>query len=113
MPVSVTLSVIGGKWKPLILYVIQEAPRVRFNEMHRQISGITQKMLTQQVRELERDGLVHREVYPEVPPRVEYSITEYGKTMTPVLDSMWKWGEKHKARHKVAADLTKQMVEVK
>ena len=99
MPVTVTLRVIGGKWKPVILFAIQQSQPVRFNRLNREINGITQKMLTQQLRQLERDGLVHRKVYAEVPPRVEYSITKYGQTMTPVLKSMWKWGEKHKTRY--------------
>jgi len=100
MPVTTTLRVLGGKWKPLILYVIEQAQPVRFNELHRQVTGITQKMLTQQLREMQKDGLVSRKVFPEVPPRVEYSMTEYGESLSPVLRSMWNWGEKHRARTK-------------
>jgi len=96
-PVTTTLSVIGGKWKPLILYLVDQKT-FRFNELNRQIEGITQKMLTQQLRELEDDGLIKRKVYAEVPPRVEYSLTPYGKTMEPILKSMWKWGETHRNR---------------
>lgn len=96
-PVAVTLRVIGGKWKPLILWVLREET-LRFGEIKKQITGITQKMLTQQLRELEADGIVSRQVYPEVPPRVEYTITSYGKTLQPVLQSMCTWGEHHKTR---------------
>lgn len=98
-PVSITLAVIGGKWKPLILYILQRDGRVRFNELNRRVTGITQKMLTQQLRELKGAGLVGRKLYPEVPPRVEYFITDYGKTLFPILKSMSSWGEKHRARY--------------
>ncbi len=93
-PVGVTLQVIGGKWKPLILWHLRDTP-VRFGELMKTMSGITQKMLTQELRELEKDGLVLRTVYPEIPPRVEYTITEYGKTLEPVLQMMCNWGERH------------------
>lgn len=93
--VKTTLEVIGGKWKPLIMFLLVEKT-MRFSELQRNITGITQKMLTQQLRELESDGLVSRKVYPQVPPRVEYSITSHGKTLLPVLDTMHKWGENHK-----------------
>ena len=96
-PVQVTLGVIGGKWKPAILWQLGESTK-RFSELARAIEGITQKMLTQQLRELEADGLVSRKVYPEVPPKVEYAISQYGKTLEPVLTSMCEWGKKHKER---------------
>lgn len=96
-PVSTTLSVIGGKWKPVILYTIGKEV-VRFGELKRGIPGITQKMLTQQLRELEQDGLIHRKVYPEVPPRVEYSMTGYGQTIWPILNEMAQWGTAHLSR---------------
>jgi DNA-binding HxlR family transcriptional regulator len=92
--VGVTLRVIGGKWKPLILWHINKNP-VRFGELMRKMPGITQKMLTQQLRELEEDKLVIRTVYPEVPPRVEYILSEYGRTLGPVLQAMSDWGRKH------------------
>lgn len=96
-PVQTTLNVIGGKWKPLILWHLKEST-LRFSELKRDIAGITQKMLTQQLREMENDGLVIRKVYPQIPPKVEYSISHYGKTLQPVLQSMCEWGEKHKKR---------------
>lgn len=94
-PVEVTLRAIGGKWKPVILFYLSEKP-LRFSELSRAIKGITQKMLTKQLREMESDGLLKRKVFPEIPPRVEYSITPYGKTLNPILASMSKWGEEHK-----------------
>lgn len=96
-PVNTTLKVLGGKWKPLILWYLNQKT-LRFNELSKEIAGITQKMLTQQLRELEADGLVSRKIYPEVPPKVEYSITEYGQTLEPVLDALAKWGKGHKDR---------------
>lgn len=93
--VKTTLDVIGGKWKPLIMFLLQEKT-MRFSELQRAITGITQKMLTEQLRELERDRLVSRKVYPQVPPKVEYSITTYGQTLFPVLDTMHQWGKSHR-----------------
>ncbi len=83
-PVEAALEVVGGKWKGVILYHLDQ--RIyRFSEFQRVMSGVTQRMLTKQLRELEDDGLISRTVFPEVPPRVEYEMTEYGKTLTPVL----------------------------
>jgi DNA-binding HxlR family transcriptional regulator len=96
-PVKATVDVIGGKWKPLVLFFLKRGPQ-RFNELRRQIPGVTQKMLTQQLRELERDGIVHRRVYAQVPPKVEYSLTRYGDSLRPLLEMMCKWGTKHRAR---------------
>lgn len=96
-PVQVTLRVIGGKWKPLILWHIKNQT-MRFSELHKSIEGITEKMLTQQLRELEKDGLVRRKIYAEIPPKVEYSMSVYGKTLEPVLAAMQIWGEGHKER---------------
>lgn len=93
--VKTTLGVIGGKWKPLIMFLLVEKT-MRFSELQRNIVGITQKMLTQQLRELEADGLISRKVYPQIPPKVEYSITSHGKTLLPVLETMHLWGENHK-----------------
>ncbi len=90
-PVETTLKVIGGRWKVLILQELFNGVR-RFGELHRAMNGITQKMLTQQLREMEQDGIVHREVYLQVPPKVEYSLTPLGKTLKPILNSMHEWG---------------------
>lgn len=94
-PVLTTLTVIGGKWKPAILYELRGQTICRFNTLRKRIAPITQKMLTQQLRELEADGIVHRQVYAEVPPRVEYSLTPYGKSLTPLLNEMASWGLLH------------------
>ncbi|KMZ43549.1 MULTISPECIES: helix-turn-helix domain-containing protein [Bacillales] len=96
-PVETTLDVIGGKWKGIILYQLLNGTK-RFNEFRRLNPGITQFMLTLQLRELERDGIIHREIYKEVPPRVEYSLTDFGRTLEPVIMSMKVWGESYKAR---------------
>ena len=104
-PVVNTLDIIGGKWKVLILYYLNEETR-RSNELQRLLASITQRMLTLQLRELENDGIVHREVYPQVPPKVEYSLTEFGRTLMPVIEAMHRWGEQYAAecvKHKKAA----------
>ncbi len=92
--VGASIDIFGGKWKSIILFYLLEGP-IRFNELQRRVSGITQRMLTKQLRDLERDGLVHREAYPEVPPRVEYSLTATGETLKPILISLRKWGERY------------------
>ncbi|MDO3676976.1 winged helix-turn-helix transcriptional regulator [Paenibacillus ehimensis] len=92
--VEVTLEVIGGKWKSIILYHLTTGKK-RTNELKKLIPDITPKMLTQQLRELEKDGIIHRTVYHEIPPRVEYELSEYGLTLKTVLDSFCFWGEKH------------------
>lgn len=96
-PVETTLDVIGGKWKGIILYQLLNGTK-RFNEFRRLNPGITQFMLTLQLRELERDGIIHREIYKEVPPRVEYSLTDFGRTLEPIIMSMKVWGESYKVR---------------
>jgi DNA-binding HxlR family transcriptional regulator len=93
-PVETTLSVVGGKWKVIILWRLAGGTK-RFNELQRSISNITRKMLTEQLRELEKDGLVIRTVYNQVPPKVEYALSEYGKTFIPVMQSMAQWGLVH------------------
>jgi Predicted transcriptional regulators len=96
-PVETTLDVIGGKWKGIILYHLIDGPK-RFNELRRLYPGMTQFMLTLQLRELERDCIIHREVYKQVPPKVEYSLTEFGTTLKPIILSMRNWGEAYKVR---------------
>jgi len=91
--VEVTLEIIGGKWKGVILWHLTHKT-LRFSQLRRRLPGVTQKMLTQQLRELERDGLVERRVFAEVPPRVEYSLTEEGRTLTPLLTLMCEWGRR-------------------
>lgn len=90
-PVEATLAIMGGKWKPLILFYLMEQTR-RFNELRRLIPHVTQQMLTLQLRELERDGIVHRHIYAEIPPKVEYSLTEKGRSLEPILQLMLQWG---------------------
>jgi DNA-binding HxlR family transcriptional regulator len=90
-PADRTLSVIGGRWKILILWHLFQGTK-RFNQLHRGMPGVSQKVLTQQLRELERDGVVHREVFAEVPPKVEYSLTPLGATLRPVVEAMCQWG---------------------
>ena len=89
---ELTLDIIGGKWKPIILYYIGENEVIRFGDLKRCIASINERMLTRQLRELERDGLVHREVYREVPPRVEYSLTEMGNSIMPIMYDLKQWG---------------------
>jgi DNA-binding HxlR family transcriptional regulator len=96
-PVEATLDVIGGKWKPLILFYLLGETR-RFGELRRLMPGVTQRMLTRHLRELEEDGVVHREVYREVPPKVEYSLTEFGRSLEPVLLQMLDWGQRYISR---------------
>lgn len=91
-PVEATADVLGGKWKAVILFYLFEGPK-RFNALRRLLPEVTQRMLTRQLRELELDGLVHREIYKEIPPRVEYSLTEFGASLGPIIVQMRDWGE--------------------
>ncbi|NOI26542.1 helix-turn-helix transcriptional regulator [Vibrio mediterranei] len=91
-PIEASLELFGGKWKGLILYHLLD-DTLRFNELKRKVGGVTQRMLTKQLRELEVNGLVNRKVYAQVPPKVEYSLTKTGKTLKPLLISLKNWGE--------------------
>ncbi len=93
-PVMTALSVVGGKWKPVFLWVLRDE-QLRFGEIKRRIPPISQKVLTQTLRELERDDIVERRIFPEIPPRVDYGLTPYGRTLRPVLDAIAGWGEGH------------------
>lgn len=99
-PVETTLLLIGDKWKVLILRDLIDGTK-RFNELKKSINSISQKMLTQQLRAMEEDGLVDRKVYAEVPPRVEYSLTETGISLKPILDSLYCWGEQYQEKMQV------------
>lgn len=96
-PVETTLSLIGNKWKVLILRDLAPGKK-RFGQLQKSIGNVSQKVLTAQLRSMEADGLVHREVFAEVPPRVEYSLTDLGESLKPILYSMWAWGENYKQR---------------
>ena len=93
-PVTYCMSKIGGKWKPIILYLITKGGN-RFGILQRGIDGISKQMLTQQLRQLEHDGILHREIFAEIPPRVEYSLTELGESLLPIIETMRNWGEAH------------------
>jgi DNA-binding HxlR family transcriptional regulator len=93
-PVEAALDVIGGKWKPLILWALGDNI-MRFGELQKELPGVNTKMLTKQLRELEEDGIILRKIYPEVPPRVEYAITDFGKTLIPILEALCNWGAEY------------------
>ena len=95
-PVETTLTLISDKWKVLILRDLMPGIK-RFGELRKSVGDVSQKVLTAQLRDMEKSGLVHRGVYAEVPPRVEYSLTPLGRSLKPILDSMWAWGEGYKA----------------
>ena len=97
-PVEAALDVIGGKWKPLILWALGDNV-LRFGELQKSLPGVNTKMLTKQLRELEGDGVISRTVYPEVPPRVEYAITDFGRTLIPILDALCTWGAEYLGPH--------------
>lgn len=96
-PVETTLTLIGDKWKVLILRDLMTGTK-RFGELKKSVGNVSQKVLTAQLRDMEENGLIDRRVYAEVPPRVEYSLTELGKSLKPILDSMQNWGEQYKSR---------------
>jgi DNA-binding HxlR family transcriptional regulator len=93
-PFALTLQIIGGKWKPLILYLVSSGAN-RFSILEKHLPGISKKMLANQLREMEKDGLLTREIFAEVPPRVEYSLTEMGSSLLVAVQPMLEWGEKH------------------
>lgn len=95
-PFGYTISVIGGKWKMLIIYLLAENQPVRFNDLKRKIGAITFKTLSSQLKELEADGIVRRKEYPQIPPKVEYSLTHKAETLLPVLEQLCEWGEKNR-----------------
>src|ERR1700733_10191442 len=97
-PVTLTANIIGGKWKPSILFFLEGGTH-RFGELQKLIPGLTKKMLTQHLRDLERHEIVRRKVYAEVPPRVEYSLTRHGESLKPILTLMSAWGTRHRARY--------------
>ncbi|MEO8099558.1 MAG: helix-turn-helix domain-containing protein [Acidobacteriota bacterium] len=97
-PVEAAIDVMGGKWKPLILWWLHRNGAQRFGELRRLMPGVTEKMLTQHLREMERDGIVARRVYAVVPPKVEYSLTEYGRTLKRALTAICEWGRLHMER---------------
>lgn len=93
-PMETTLEIIGNKWKPVIIFHLLRGKK-RFGELQRLILGVTRQMLTQHLREMEAHGILHREIYQQVPPKVEYSLTETGRTLIPVLQAMTEWGRKY------------------
>lgn len=95
-PVTATMKVLGGKWKSILINAIYHTSPARFGELKRSVIGITQSMLTSQLRELEDDGIITRKIYAEIPPRVEYTLTEFGLTLSPIIQSMAKWGEEYR-----------------
>lgn len=97
-PVETTLMLIGDKWKVLILRDLMPGTK-RFGELKKSVGNVSQNVLTSQLRDMEANGLVTRQVYAEVPPRVEYSLTDLGRSLKPILDAMWTWGEEYKERN--------------
>jgi DNA-binding HxlR family transcriptional regulator len=101
-PVTATMKVLGGKWKPILINAIYFTSPARFGELKRSVKGITQSMLTSQLRELEDDGLISRKIYAEIPPRVEYTLTEFGLTLSPTIQAMAKWGKEYRMKKQKA-----------
>ena len=100
LPMSKLQAVLSGKWKILILWYVAFYKVQRFGQLARRLEGVTQATLSKQLRQLEEDGFLRRQVYPEVPPRVEYTLTELGYSLKPVLDAMWSWGEEYKVKRR-------------
>jgi DNA-binding HxlR family transcriptional regulator len=107
-PVEATLDLIDGKWKGIILFHLLGGT-LRFNELKRRLSKITQRMLTRQLRELEQVGVVNRTIFAEVPPRVEYALTAHGRSLEPVIRALWTWGDAYLARRKLASSVEATM----
>lgn len=103
-PVETTLTLISDKWKVLILRDLMPGTK-RFGELKKSIGHVTQKVLTAQLRQMEASGLVSRKVYAEVPPRVEYTLTDLGYSLKPILDAMWTWGEGYQKQHGAASEI--------
>jgi len=97
-PVSYTLSIVGGKWKWIIVSLISQNGVIRYGKLKDRLPKIAHKTLSQQLKELEKDGIIHREQYNQVPPKVEYSLTQKGRTLIPILDLMSRWGEENRAK---------------
>ncbi len=95
-PVTATMQVLGGKWKAILINAIYQTSPARFGELKRSVRGITQSMLTSQLRELEDDGIISRKIYAEIPPRVEYTLTEFGLTLSPIILGMAEWGKEYR-----------------
>lgn len=106
--VELTISLIGGKYKAILLWELSESTK-RFNELRKRFPEVTQKMLTQQLRDLENDGLILRKVYPQVPPKVEYSLTDFGRTLMPVIHAMNQWGYDYFKNSSVGKDNENQV----
>lgn len=95
-PVTATMQVLGGKWKAILINAIYHTSPARFGELKRSVKGITQSMLTKQLRELEDDGLISRKIYAEIPPKVEYTLTEFGLSLSPIMQSLAEWGKQYR-----------------
>ncbi|WP_159882358.1 winged helix-turn-helix transcriptional regulator [Paenibacillus puerhi] len=104
----VALDTIVGKWKPIIIHHLLQGKPLRFNELRRLLPDITQRMLTLHLRELEEDEIIQRVIYPQIPPKVEYSITEYGMSLSPVMDTIHQWGAAHIERKKLNKEKNEQ-----
>ena len=101
-PIEATIDVIGGKWKPLVIYQLKDGT-LRFNQIAAKVTPrITQRMLTKELRELERDGLISRKMYPQIPPKVEYSLTKKGNTLLPIIELLCQWGVDNRPKGKKA-----------
>lgn len=104
--IDAAMDVVSGKWKSLILWELDNHGTRRFGELRRGLTGVSEKMLIQQLREMEQDGLIHREVYREVPPRVEYSLTEHGRSLNAALGPLGEWGSRRRERLAAEGELT-------